>query len=132
MYHKRVCLPHFVPPLRYKNFNFSKISVSTMGNKSQHERPFQPISEEMVQYLTNVTQFNRKQIIAYYNGFYKDCPGGILTERQLIRAYKTIQPSGNPKQMAKAVFKAIDTNHDGKISFQEYIIAIALIRSGNQ
>ncbi len=64
----------------------------------------------------------------------------------MINVYKHFYPQGNVKPFCKSVitfdlhsiisifryvFAAVDTNHDGKIDFVEYLIQIAALSQGN-
>ena len=54
----------------------------------------------------------------YLDGFYKDCPDGLLTQKQFVHMYNQAFPDGDATQYAKRIFVTFDTDNSGL----EYIL----------
>ena len=49
----------------------------------------------------------------FLDGFYKDCPDGLLTQKQFILMYNHAFPDGDATQYAKRVFATFDRDDSG-------------------
>ncbi|CAF1153639.1 unnamed protein product [Rotaria sp. Silwood1] len=102
-----------------------------MGNK----QPKKPISteltkEEMIMLTTN-TKFTENEIREWHVSFTRDCPTGGIDKKKFIEFYKQFYPNGKADNYCKYAFNTFDTNNDGTIDFQEFLLAIAATSQGD-
>jgi Ca2+-binding EF-hand superfamily protein len=93
------------------------------------------LTEEEIKLLLDNTRLTRPQIIALHRNFLKECPTGKLTKKDFIKLFKEVHPSENKKEKAdkfcEYVFKVIDTNNLGYISFQDFVLCFSLTSDGD-
>lgn len=52
----------------------------------------------------------------FSDGFYKDCPNGLLTQKQFVQMYNQAFPEGDATQYAKRIFVTFDKDNSGRSS----------------
>ncbi|CAF2037091.1 unnamed protein product [Rotaria magnacalcarata] len=77
------------------------------------------------------TQFSEKEIRQWYTSFLGDCPDGRLDEEKFVKLYQQLYPSGHADNYCKHAFSTFDTNQDGSIDFEEFLLAISVSSRGN-
>lgn len=87
-----------------------RLSESSMGKKQSKK-----LDPEILGDLLKNTNFDEKELKAWYKGFLKDCPSGYLTKQQFIEMYKKVFDKGDASRLATCVFRRFDVNGDGKI-----------------
>nr|ACO14748.1 Neuronal calcium sensor 2 [Caligus clemensi] len=98
-----------------------------MGNKNG--KPF--LSEEDLAYITSHTSLDRAQADAYYNNFLTDHPKGKINLKSFKKMIEEAYPdSKNVDKFAKHVFRMYDSNDDGSIDFQEFMLILYVLSSG--
>ena len=70
-----------------------------------------------------------------HQNFLKECPSGKLTQKDFVKLFKEVHPSENKKEKAdkfcQYVFKVIDKENQGFISFQDFVLCFALTSDGD-
>ncbi|CAF4084374.1 unnamed protein product [Adineta steineri] len=99
---------------------------------SESKKAIKPgLSQKQIEYLKMRTRMTEEEIQKWFHGFYKDCPDGLLTQKQFIHMYKQAFPEGDVTQYAKRVFVTFDKDNSGKIDFNEFLLAMDLMEKGN-
>ena len=88
------------------------------------------LSNKEMKLLMDSTHLKKKELQKWYKDFMKDCPSGKLTKRIFEDIYRQLFPFGNPSKFASFVFKVVDQNADGFISFTEFITAVTTAANG--
>jgi Ca2+-binding EF-hand superfamily protein len=105
-----------------------------VGSKGGKKDP-KKLTEEEIKLLMDNTTLTRAQILALHKNFLKECPSGKLTKKDFIKLFKDVHPSQNKKEKAEKfcqyVFKVIDTEKLGYISFQEFVLCFILTSNGD-
>ncbi|CAF1002977.1 unnamed protein product [Rotaria sordida] len=63
--------------------------------------------------------------------FIDDCPNGKFDKKKFIKVYKQFYSSGKLDHVCKYAFDTFDTNNDGTIDFEEFLLAISATSQGN-
>jgi len=93
------------------------------------------LTEEEIKLLLENTKLNRAQINALHQNFLKECPSGKLTKKDFVKLFKEVHPSDNKKEKAdkfcEYVFKVIDRESLGYISFNDFVLCFSLTSYGD-
>jgi len=93
------------------------------------------LTEEEIKLLLENTKLNRAQINALHQNFLKECPSGKLTKKDFVKLFKEVHPSDNKKEKAdkfcEYVFKVIDRDSLGYISFNDFVLCFSLTSYGD-
>lgn len=93
------------------------------------------LTEEEIKLLLENTKLNRAQINALHQNFLKECPSGKLTKKDFVKLFKEVHPSENKKEKAdkfcEYVFKVIDRDSLGYISFNDFVLCFSLTSYGD-
>ncbi|CAF1310633.1 unnamed protein product [Rotaria sp. Silwood1] len=81
--------------------------------------------------LKTVTKYTENEIRQWHEGFIRDCPNGRLDKKRFIQDYQKFHPEGKVDNYCKYAFNTFDTNNDGTIDFQEFLLAIAASVQGS-
>lgn len=104
-----------------------------VGSKSKKDPKH--LTEEEINLLLQNTRLTRPQILALHQNFLKECPSGKLTQKDFVKLFKEVHPSENKKEKADKfcayVFKVIDKENHGFISFQDFVLCFALTSDGD-
>lgn len=104
-----------------------------VGSKSKKDP--KNLTEEEINLLLQNTRLTRNQILALHQNFLKECPSGKLTQKDFVKLFKEVHPSENKKEKAdkfcQYVFKVIDKENHGFISFQDFVLCFALTSDGD-
>ncbi|CAF3802144.1 unnamed protein product [Rotaria sp. Silwood1] len=71
------------------------------------------------------------KIREWHVSFTRDCPTGGIDKKKFIEFYKQFYPNGKADNYCKYAFNTFDTNNDGTIDFQEFLLAIAATSQGD-
>ncbi|CAJ0959217.1 unnamed protein product, partial [Mesorhabditis belari] len=80
--------------------------------------------------LCERTKFNAREIKVMYRAFKQSCPSGIVQHSQFEEIYCQFFPQGDASQYADMVFRTFDTDNDGIMSFEEFVIGLSIISRG--
>ncbi|CAF2527528.1 unnamed protein product [Rotaria sp. Silwood2] len=97
-----------------------------MGN-----RPVAKLRSTDLDYFRQCTTFTNAEIQDWYKCFHKDCPSGSLTLDDFKKIYAQFFPAGDSSTFAEYVFRCFDRDHDQKISFGEFLIALSITAKGS-
>lgn len=93
------------------------------------------LTEEEIKLLLENTKLNRAQINALHQNFLRECPSGKLTKKDFVKLFKEVHPSENKKEKAdkfcEYVFKVIDRDSLGYISFNDFVLCFSLTSYGD-
>jgi len=101
-----------------------------MGNKNAKQDKT-VLDEKDITLLLENTSFTREQILEWHKGFISDCPTGQLTKKKFIDIYKQFYPSGRAEKFCEHVFRTFDSDCNGFIDFNEFLIAINVTSRGD-
>ncbi|XP_058154556.1 A-type potassium channel modulatory protein KCNIP2 isoform X2 [Dasypus novemcinctus] len=85
---------------------------------------------EGLEQLQEQTKFTRKELQVLYRGFKNECPSGIVNEENFKQIYSQFFPQGDSSTYATFLFNAFDTNHDGSVSFEDFVAGLSVILRG--
>ena len=72
-----------------------------------------------------------KEVRSQCEVFLQDSPRGYMTMREFRTAIKTVLPNLNIKKMEENTFRMFDTDHDGQISMEEFLILYQILSGGS-
>lgn len=105
-----------------------------VGGKGSKKDPT-VLTEDEIKLLLDNTKLNKAQILALHHNFLKECPSGKLTKKDFVKLFKEVHPSENKKEKAdkfcEYVFKVIDNDNLGYISFQDFVLCFSLTSYGD-
>ncbi|KAM9232234.1 A-type potassium channel modulatory protein KCNIP2 isoform 1-T1 [Leptosomus discolor] len=85
---------------------------------------------EGLEQLQEQTKFTRKELQVLYRGFKNECPSGIVNEENFKQIYSQFFPQGDSSTYATFLFNAFDTDHDGSVSFEDFVSGLSIILRG--
>eukprot|EP01134_Creolimax_fragrantissima_P001436 CFRG1436T1 len=89
------------------------------------------LNQQQLGELLECTYFDHRELQQWHNAFLKDCPSGALDQDEFQKLYKQLFPLGDPSGFSLHVFRTIDEDKDGFISFKEFMIALSIASRGN-
>uniref|UniRef100_A0A3P9A8Y1 Kv channel-interacting protein 4 n=1 Tax=Esox lucius TaxID=8010 RepID=A0A3P9A8Y1_ESOLU len=106
--------------------NFSEDSVEDeLELSAVRHRP------EGLEQLEALTRFNRKELQILYRGFKNECPSGVVNEDTFKDIYSQFFPQGDASKYAHFLFNAFDTNKDGSVSFEDFVMGLSILLRGS-
>ncbi|GCC38069.1 hypothetical protein chiPu_0016580, partial [Chiloscyllium punctatum] len=112
------CRPRLVPSL-------SEYSI---------EDEFEPSTvchrPEGLEQLQGQTKFTKKELQVLYRGFKTECPSGVVNEETFKQIYSQFFPQGDSSMYAHFLFNAFDTDHNGSVSFENFVTGLSVILRG--
>ena len=85
---------------------------------------------ENLEFLKCYTRYDEDTIKEFHKNFMKDCPTGQLTRDTFIDLYKMFIWRGNAEKYCEHVFRAFDTDQNGVIDFEEFLLAMYVTSAG--
>ncbi|CAH8821302.1 unnamed protein product [Trichobilharzia szidati] len=82
--------------------------------------------------LLRKTRFSRKELQIMYQGFKQECPAGTLNEDSFKDIYCKFFPQGDATVYAQLVFRSFDQEHNGTLTFEQYIQCLSCLMHGTQ
>ncbi|XP_060947265.1 Kv channel-interacting protein 2-like isoform X6 [Limanda limanda] len=81
--------------------------------------------------LVQQTSFNKKELQVLYRGFKSECPSGVVNEETFKSIYSHFFPQGDSSMYAHFLFEAFDTNNNGAVNFEDFVISLSIILRGS-
>ncbi|XP_076867995.1 A-type potassium channel modulatory protein KCNIP2-like isoform X2 [Brachyhypopomus gauderio] len=85
---------------------------------------------EGLEKLQQLTKFTKKELQVLYRGFKNECPSGVVNEDTFKIIYSQFFPQGDSSMYAHFLFEAFDTNKNGSVSFEDFVIGLSIILRG--
>ncbi|MBN3293380.1 KCIP4 protein, partial [Polypterus senegalus] len=109
---------------------------------------------EGLEQLEAQTQFTKKELQILYRGFKNECPSGVVNEETFKEIYSQFFPQGvsyiikmldflmlylnntflyclYASTYAHYLFNAFDTDHNGSVSFQDFVMGLSILLRGS-
>lgn len=118
-----ICLSDFGFYLSLHQYQSKTVSI--MGNRGTKKPRSNELTPKEILLLKANTQYSEKQIRDSHAKFLRDCPNGKLNKIQFVEMYKKYLKQDKAEAFCKLAFSAFDTNHDGSIDFDEFLLCIA-------
>lgn len=80
--------------------------------------------------LQEQTKFTKKELQVLYRGFKNECPSGVVNEEAFKLIYSQFFPQGDSSTYAHFLFEAFDTDKNGSISFEDFVMGLSIILRG--
>ncbi|XP_046904885.1 Kv channel-interacting protein 4 isoform X2 [Hypomesus transpacificus] len=105
--------------------NFSEDSVEDeLELSAVRHRP------EGLEQMEAQTRFSRKELQILYRGFKNECPSGVVNEDTFKDIYSQFFPQGDASTYAHFLFNAFDTDHNGSVSFEDFVMGLSILLRG--
>ena len=92
---------------------------------------FKYLSGENLELLRASTGYDESTIKQMHKMFIKECPNGRLTPNKFIDLYKLFIWTGNAELYCQHVFRTFDTDQNGFIDFDEFLVAMYVTSAGS-
>ena len=89
------------------------------------------MSGENLEFLKANTGYDEATIKESHDIFIKTCPNGNLTPDKLIDLYTPFIAKGKAEQYCNHVFRTFDTDQNGFIDFEEFVLAMYVTSAGS-
>ena len=80
--------------------------------------------------ISDQTKFTKSEVKFLYRAFKTECPNGIIDEDTFKEVYEKIFPLGDASKYAMIVFRAIDRERTGGITFGDFMDFLSVITKG--
>ncbi|KAM6329828.1 A-type potassium channel modulatory protein KCNIP2 isoform 1-T1 [Podargus strigoides] len=137
------CRPKSIPSLSESKCFFLPLCVTVLASATPSSPGFLADSvedefelstvchrPEGLEQLQEQTKFTRKELQVLYRGFKNECPSGIVNEENFKQIYSQFFPQGDSSTYATFLFNAFDTDHDGSVSFEDFVSGLSIILRG--
>ncbi|XP_075922041.1 Kv channel-interacting protein 4-like isoform X2 [Petromyzon marinus] len=85
---------------------------------------------EALDKLEAQSKFSRKELQVLYRSFKNECPSGIVNEDNFKEIYAQFFPQGDASTYAHFLFNAFDTDHNGSLSFEDFVMGLSVLLRG--
>ena len=92
---------------------------------------FKYLSGENLEFLKASTGYDESTIKRMHKMFITECPNGRLTPNKFIDLYKLFVSRGNAEMYCEHVFRTFDTDKNGFIDFEEFLVAMYVTSAGS-
>ena len=92
-----------------------------MGNKSSKGE----LSKQDLNFLWENIRYDEDTIQEWYSGFMNDCQEGKLSKNAFSKIYSKCFPTGNAEEFCEHVFRTFDSDRNGFIDFNEFMLSIS-------
>jgi Ca2+-binding EF-hand superfamily protein len=82
------------------------------------------LTREDLEFLKNNTHYEETTIREWYKRYRIECPDNQMTQEKFIEMYRTYIPGGNAERLCEIVFKKYDSNKNGSLDFEEFILGM--------
>ncbi|XP_060779882.1 Kv channel-interacting protein 4 isoform X1 [Neoarius graeffei] len=103
-----------------------------MQNSAEDELELSAVRHrpEGLEQLEAQTRFSRKELQILYRGFKNECPSGVVNEDTFKDIYSQFFPQGDASTYAHFLFNAFDTDHNGAVSFEDFVMGLSILLRG--
>ena len=90
------------------------------------------LSDKDLSFFTQITGLQKEEVKKIFENFYSRNPNGQLNKNEFVQLYTAIRPESTQllEEISVYVFRCFDSDHNGFISFDEFLIAYALTSRG--
>uniref|UniRef100_A0AAV2LNH9 EF-hand domain-containing protein n=1 Tax=Knipowitschia caucasica TaxID=637954 RepID=A0AAV2LNH9_KNICA len=81
--------------------------------------------------LVQQTNFSKKELQILYRGFKNECPSGVVDEETFKNIYSQFFPQGDSSTYAHFLFDAFDTQNNGSVNFEDFVVSLSIILRGS-
>merc|ERR1711936_1138245 len=115
--------------LHLRVFRPKKVELNTTEKVMELLQPvrYKPTS---VAEMAEETKFTRSEVKFLYRAFKQECPNGIIDADTFKDVYENIFPLGDASKYASLVFKCIDKDETGGITFGDFMEFLSVISKG--
>ena len=92
---------------------------------------FKNLSDRNLEFLKANTGYDEATIKESHNIFIKECPNGRLTPDNLLDLYEPFFCKRKAEQYCNHVFRTFDTDQNGFIDFEEFVLAMYVSSDGS-
>ncbi|XP_071288720.1 Kv channel-interacting protein 4 isoform X2 [Agelaius tricolor] len=85
---------------------------------------------EALELLEAQSKFTKKELQILYRGFKNECPSGVVNEETFKEIYSQFFPQGDSTTYAHFLFNAFDTDHNGSVSFEDFVMGLSVLLRG--
>ncbi|XP_025928766.1 Kv channel-interacting protein 4 isoform X2 [Apteryx rowi] len=85
---------------------------------------------EALELLEAQSKFTKKELQILYRGFKNECPSGVVNEDTFKEIYSQFFPQGDSTTYAHFLFNAFDTDHNGSVSFEDFVMGLSILLRG--
>uniref|UniRef100_F6PGD7 Kv channel-interacting protein 4 n=1 Tax=Monodelphis domestica TaxID=13616 RepID=F6PGD7_MONDO len=85
---------------------------------------------EALELLEAQSKFTKKELPILYRGFKNECPSGVVNEDTFKEIYSQFFPQGDSTTYAHFLFNAFDTDHNGSVSFEDFVMGLSILLRG--
>jgi Ca2+-binding EF-hand superfamily protein len=92
------------------------------------------LSKKDLDFLTSKTSLNKEAIEMFFKQFNDNNPDGLLNRDEFSKLYPKLrnEPVNNLDEISNMVFRAFDTDNNGSLTFEEFLIGYAITSRGDQ
>ncbi|XP_037227532.1 calsenilin isoform X2 [Falco rusticolus] len=105
------------------------ISVEDSGDAELELSAVRHQPEGLEQLLAR-TKFTKKELQSLYRGFKNECPSGLVDEETFKLIYSQFFPQGDASTYAHFLFDAFDSDHNGVLCFQDFVVGLSVLLRG--
>ncbi|CAF1268877.1 unnamed protein product [Rotaria sordida] len=102
-----------------------------MGNKGAKMRGSTALTSRQIAMLQANTNYTEREIREWHEGFLRDCPSGRLDKKKFREVHRQFYPQGKVDNFCKHAFATFDQNNDGRIDFDEFLLAVSATSQSN-
>ncbi|XP_005068844.2 Kv channel-interacting protein 4 isoform X2 [Mesocricetus auratus] len=132
----RVSLSHPASPKmnvrRVESISAQLEEASSTGDSVEDELEMATVRHrpEALELLEAQSKFTKKELQILYRGFKNECPSGVVNEETFKEIYSQFFPQGDSTTYAHFLFNAFDTDHNGAVSFEDFIKGLSILLRG--
>merc|ERR1712117_447599 len=89
------------------------------------------LTEEIVDQISRTSGIGQDQVRSHCQNFLRDYPSGNMDRKDFKKFIKIALPKINADKMEKNLFRMYDTNMDGVISMEEFLIFYHICSDGS-
>ncbi|KAI2803987.1 Kv channel-interacting protein 4 [Blomia tropicalis] len=111
---------------RADSYSYLYSEFDEMDGPHIHFRP------EALETLCQLTKFSKRELQMMYRGFKQEAPSGVVREDTFKNIYSQFFPKGADTNMyAHYVFNTFDPEHNGVVTFTDFVIGMSVLSRGN-